>query len=97
MDKYEKELSEAYDRGLLDPQKPEDDLLKMLAQAGEQTFKKDRRINIRLSSHDLLGIQRKAAQKGIPYQAFISGLIHQYVEGDLVEESSVKYGKKSED
>ena len=97
MDKYEKELSEAYDRGLLDLQKPEDDLLKMLAQAGEQTFKKDRRINIRLSSHDLLGIQRKAAQKGIPYQAFISGLIHQYVEGDLVEESSVKYGKKSED
>ena len=97
MDKYEKELSEAYDRGLLDPQKPEDDLLKMLAQAGEQTFKKDRRINIRLSSHDLLGIQRKAAQKGIPYQAFISGLIHQYVEGDLVEEPSVKYGKKSEE
>jgi len=97
MDKYEKELSEAYDRGLLDLQKPEDDLLKMLAQAGEQTFKKDRRINIRLSSHDLLGIQRKAAQKGIPYQAFISGLIHQYVEGDLVEEPSVKYGKKSED
>ena len=94
MDKYEKELSEAYDRGLLDPQKPEDDLLKMLAQAGEQTFKKDRRINIRLSSHDLLGIQRKAAQKGIPYQAFISGLIHQYVEGDLVEEPSVKCGKK---
>ena len=97
MDKYEKELSEAYDRGLLDPQTPEDDLLKMLAQAGEQTFKKDRRINIRLSSHDLLGIQRKAAQKGIPYQAFISGLIHQYVEGDLVEEPSVKYGKKSEE
>ena len=97
MDKYEKELSEAYDRGLLDPQTPEDDLLKMLAQAGEQTFKKDRRINIRLSSHDLLGIQRKAAQKGIPYQAFISGLIHQYVEGDLVEEPSAKYGKKSEE
>jgi len=97
MDKYEKELSEAYDRGLFDPKNPEDNLLKMLAQAGEQTFKKDRRINIRLSSHDLLGIQRKAAQKGIPYQAFISGLIHQYVEGDLVEEPSVKYGKKIEE
>jgi predicted DNA binding CopG/RHH family protein len=38
-----------------------------------------------LSSHDLLGIQKKALQKGIPYQTLISGLIHQYVEGDLLE------------
>jgi predicted DNA binding CopG/RHH family protein len=78
----------------LKTENPSDDLLAMLKQAGEKTFKKDKRINIRLSSHDLIGIQRKAAQKGIPYQAFISGLIHQYVEGDLVEESQSKYGKK---
>ncbi|TVR50584.1 MAG: antitoxin, partial [Puniceicoccaceae bacterium] len=31
------------------------------------------------------GIQRKAARKGIPYQALISALIHQYVEGELQE------------
>ena len=43
--------------------------------------------NIRLSSHDLVGIQRKALKKGVPYQALISGLIHQYVEGDLVEKT----------
>ena len=55
----------------------------MLAAAGEKTFKKDKRFNIRLSSHDLVGIQRKAARKGIPYQALISGLIHQYVEGAI--------------
>jgi hypothetical protein len=48
---------------------------------------------VRLSSHDLIGIQRKAAQKGIPYQSLISGLIHQYVEGDLVEEPGSRYGK----
>lgn len=29
----------------------------------------------------------KALQKGIPYQALIAGLIHQYVEGDLHESS----------
>ena len=94
MDKEEKKLADAYDRGLLKTENPPDDLLDILKQAGEKTFKKDKRINIRLSSHDLIGIQRKAVQKGIPYQAFISGLIHQYVEGDLVEESQSRYGKK---
>ncbi len=94
--KEEKILSDAYDRGLLDLEDPSDDLLGMLKEAGDRTFRKDKRINIRLSSHDLLGIQRKAAQKGIPYQAFISGLIHQYVEGDLVEEPRASYGKERE-
>lgn len=60
----------------------------LLRKAGENTFRKDKRINIRLTSHDLDGIQRKASRKGIPYQALISGLIHQYVEGDLMEASS---------
>jgi len=36
-----------------------------------------------------VGIQRKALQKGIPYQALISGLIHQYVEGDIQEKPRV--------
>ncbi len=85
MNKEEKMLSDAYDRGELKVEKPSSDLIAMLAMAGENTFRKDKRINIRLSSHDLIGIQRKAAQKGIPYQAFISGLIHQYVEGELHE------------
>jgi len=87
MNKEEKTLADAYDRGELQLENPSDDLLQLLAEAGESTFKKDKRINIRLSSHDLIGIQRKAARKGVPYQALIAGLIHQYVEGDLMEAS----------
>jgi predicted DNA binding CopG/RHH family protein len=83
MNKEEKTLADAYDRGELQLENPSDDLLQLLAEAGENTFKKDKRI--RLSSHDLIGIQRKAARKGVPYQALIAGLIHQYVEGDLLE------------
>ena len=43
------------------------------------------KITIRLYEHDYKGIQKKAMEKGIPYQTLISGIIHQYVEGDLVE------------
>ena len=89
MNKEEKVLSEAYNKGDLKLEIPSSELLDMLKSAGENTFKKDKRINIRLSSHDLVGIQRKAVQKGIPYQALISGLIHQYVEGDIQEKQRV--------
>ena len=88
MNKEEKQLAAAYDKGDLKLETPSSEFLDMLATAGENTFKKDKRINIRLSSHDLVGIQRKAVQKGIPYQALISGLIHQYVEGDIQEKQA---------
>jgi len=83
----EKEILEALESGQIELERPSNALRKELAKAADATFKKDKRINIRLSSHDLVGIQRKATKKGIPYQALISGLIHQYVEGDLVEKS----------
>ena len=83
----EKELMEALESGAIEIEKPSKKLLSDLMLASENTFKKDRRINVRLSSHDLLGIQRKALKKGLPYQALISGLIHQYVEGDLLEKT----------
>jgi predicted DNA binding CopG/RHH family protein len=88
MDKEEKLISDAYDLDELSLENPSSELLQKLVEAGENTFKKDKRINIRLSNHDLIGIQRKAARKGIPYQSFISGLIHQYVEGELTETGS---------
>lgn len=83
----EKEILEALESGEIELERPSDAFLKKLAKAADNTFKKEKRINIRLSNHDLVGIQRKASKKGIPYQALISGLIHQYVEGDLIEKS----------
>lgn len=87
MDNEEKDILDAFERGEMNLKDPDSELQSMLREAGENTFRKDKRINIRLSSHDLEGIQRKASRKGIPYQALISGLIHQYVEGDLQEVS----------
>ena len=49
------------------------------------TFRKDRRVNIRISEKDLLDLQKRAIREGIPYQTLISGVIHKYVNGMLVE------------
>ena len=81
----EQEILKALESGEIELEKPSKSLLLLLKKASENTFKIDKRINVRLSSHDLVGIQRKALKKGIPYQSLISGLIHQYVEGDLLE------------
>ena len=48
------------------------------------TLNKDKRINIRISSKDLDGVQRRALEEGLPYQTLISSVIHKYVAGALV-------------
>lgn len=47
--------------------------------------KKAERINIRLATQDLMGLQKKAMQEGLPYQTLISSLLHKYVTGQLIE------------
>lgn len=53
------------------------------------TFRKDRRVNIRISGKDLEAIQKRALEEGIPYQTLISSLLHKYVSGRLVERESL--------
>ena len=47
------------------------------------TFRKDRRLNIRLSSKDLDAIQTRALAEGLAYQTLISSLLHEYAAGRL--------------
>jgi len=49
------------------------------------TFRKDRRVNIRISEKDLLDLQKRAIRQGIPYQTLISSVLHKYVNGGLTE------------
>jgi predicted DNA binding CopG/RHH family protein len=49
------------------------------------TFRKDRRVNIRISERDLLALQRRALREGIPYQTLIASILHKYVTGALSE------------
>jgi predicted DNA binding CopG/RHH family protein len=53
--------------------------------AARATALKDRRVNIRLSSTDLHGLQAKALEQGIPYQTLIASVLHKYASGRLRE------------
>jgi predicted DNA binding CopG/RHH family protein len=82
-DKEEKNILEAFESGNLNLSKPSKKEIESIKSAALDTFKKDKRITIRLYDHDYSGIQKKAMEMGIPYQTLISGIIHRYIEGDL--------------
>ncbi len=79
LDKEEKKIIESYDRGEWESVNKK----KSLTKAADQSLKKNKRINIRLTEKDYQDIQVKAMEEGIPYQTLISSIIHKYNTGKL--------------
>jgi len=88
LDEYEEEILTAYEKGELKSTSPSKTDLAKFKAAATATFIKDKRINIRLSSPDLMDIQARAMEEGIPYQTFIASILHKYASGRLVEKPS---------
>jgi predicted DNA binding CopG/RHH family protein len=87
-DKFEQVMLNAYESGALKSISPSKSELAKFKAAASATFLKERRVNIRLSSPDLMDIQARALEEGLPYQTFIASVLHKYVSGRLVEKPS---------
>lgn len=87
-DKFEKDILRAYENGKLVSTTPTKESKEQFKAAAQATSLKDRRVNIRLSSPDLLDIQARAMEEGIPYQTLIASVLHKFVSGRLVEKKS---------
>ena len=94
LDPEEQELLEAYESGEFESDLNVD-RREYLAKAAEETFKKDKRINIRISSRDLEALQRRALEEGLPYQSLVSSVLHKYVSGGLKDISANKSGQRT--
>jgi len=81
----EREILEAFEKGKLKRSRKAKDTQKRHQEYAEAMFRKDARINIRLPSKDLRGLQKKALAEGIPYQTLITSILHKYLEGRLHE------------
>jgi len=51
------------------------------------TFKKDKRVNIRMTEMDLQLLQERALIEGLPYQTLMSSVLHKFVTGRLTEKN----------
>ena len=86
LDKSERELLKSVESGEWRSVTNKEDELKRYGEYARATFKKDHRVNIRISGKDLDALQKRALREGIPYQTLISSILHKYVSGRLKEE-----------
>lgn len=88
LSKDEKELLDSYERGEWRSVKNLKSRMSHYRAVAKATLQKNKRVNIRISSQDLEGVQKKAIEDGIPYQTLMASIIHRYVSGRLLERAA---------
>jgi predicted DNA binding CopG/RHH family protein len=83
LDAEEKDLLESFERGEWKSVPNLEEAKALAREAAANYFRKDARINIRLSRSDLSRIKQMAAYEGLPYQTLIASLLHKYATGHL--------------
>jgi len=85
LSKEEKEILESFEKGEWVPVADFSRRKKELMEYARNTLRKDKRLNIRISERDLVELQRKAVKEGLPYQTYVSSILHKFVNGVLTE------------
>ena len=87
LDGEEKQLLASVERGNWKTIPDFEKEAKRYLEYAKATFRKDKRVNLRISEKDLTNIQKKAIEEGIPYQTLMSSVLHKFVSGRLKEVS----------
>ena len=82
----EQEIVESFEKGEWKTVDNFEEQAVLAQQTAAYSLKKDTRVNIRISSHDLLRLKQQAAYKGLPYQTFIASVLHEYAAGHYFQE-----------
>ncbi|MEE9354004.1 MAG: antitoxin [Methylococcaceae bacterium] len=85
LDEEEQEILTAFESGKLNSVPNVKNEIEKHKQVATATFKKDKRINIRIANRDLSELQKLALAEGIPYQTFITSILHKFVDGKYIE------------
>lgn len=87
LDSEEKELLASYEADEWQSVGNLEEKTQTYSEYASATFKKDRRVNVRISNKDLEALQKRALEEGLPYQTLIASVLHKFVSGRLVERS----------
>ena len=88
LDKDEREIKRSIEDGEWESVRGRAKEVSRYQEYARSTFRKDRRVNIRISSKDLEALQMRAIEEGIPYQTLMSSVLHKYVTGRLQDRSA---------
>lgn len=89
LNREDQELLEAFEAGEFKSDLKDERRTQLAKLAGE-AIRKDKRINIRISSRDLEALQCRAIEEGLPYQSLVSSVLHKYVSGGFKDISADK-------
>ena len=85
LDPEEQELLESFEQDEWRSVPGQDAEFERYRQHARATFKKDMRVNIRISRKDLEALHIRALEEGVPYQTLMASVLHKYVDGRLVD------------
>lgn len=78
LDDYENGVLNAYEKGQLKSVLRTKKDISRYKEYAKASLDKTKNINIRISERDLLKVKALALEKGLPYQTFISSIVHQH-------------------
>ncbi len=93
--KEEKEILETYEKGEFRSVPNAKMEMAKYKEYAKNTLKKNKRINIRISERDLIHLQREAVAEGIPYQTFISSILHKFINGSLISNPTTSHSTRT--
>ena len=85
LDSEEMELLESLESGEWNSVNNLEDEIQTHQNIAKNTLKKDKRVNLRMSSKDLEAIKTYAVEEGLPYQTLMSSVLHKFVTGRLID------------
>lgn len=88
LNKEEKEILGIYEKGHFKPVPNVKREMTRYREYAKSTLQKNKRVNIRISERDLIRIQRRAVEEGLPYQTLMSSILHKYVNRHYTEKAS---------
>lgn len=78
-------MPESFERDHWQPLPGQQAEIKRFREYARATFKKDKRVNIRMSGMNLEAPKIRALEEGLPYQTLMTSILHKCAEGGLVE------------
>lgn len=90
LDNYEEELLRDFESGKLKSIKNATKEKTRYQTYAGALLQKNKNINIRLSEHDLIRLKARALEEGLPYQTYLSSLIHKHLKRSHKPQVSAK-------
>lgn len=85
LDEYEQELEDNFENATPLPAAEKAQTMALLKRGAKNYLKKGKRITIRVYDSDLECIKRIAMEEGLPYQTYITSVLHKISTGRLVD------------